>query len=126
MEKALEYRNKMGRKTLIHRDWDEEVLYLPYAGEKEYQPFDFYGGDFAGIAQSLGRLKQLGVSVIYLNPISEACSNHRYDTADYNRPDPFLGSEEDFIALTEQAREVGDKDHFRWGLFPYRSRQLLF
>ncbi len=107
IEKALEYRNKMGRKTLIHRDWDEEVLYLPYAGEKEYQPFDFYGGDFAGIAQSLGRLKQLGVSVIYLNPISEACSNHRYDTADYNRPDPFLGSEEDFIALTEQAGKLG-------------------
>ena len=45
--------------------------------------------------------------MLYLNPIVEACSNHRYDTADYRRPDPILGSMEDFRELTRQAAKLG-------------------
>ena len=38
----------------------------------------------------------MGVTAIYLNPIFEAQSNHRYDTGDYLKIDPMLGTEEDF------------------------------
>ena len=49
----------------------------------------------------------MGVTAIYLNPIFEAQSNHRYDTGDYLRIDPMLGTEEDFCCLATSARELG-------------------
>ena len=48
------------------------------------------------IAEKLDYLLSLGVTCVYLNPIFEACTNHRYDTADYFAVDPLLGSTEDF------------------------------
>jgi len=68
---------------------------------------DYFGGDLAGITQKLGYLQSLGVSCIYLNPIFEAHSNHRYNTADYHKIDPLLGSEEDFAQLCAAAKEKG-------------------
>ena len=68
---------------------------------------DFFGGNFKGIEEKLPYLKSLGVSIIYLNPIFEATSNHRYDTADYMKIDPFLGTEEDFKNLIESAQKHG-------------------
>lgn len=68
---------------------------------------DFYGGNLAGIREKLPYLKSLGVDIVYLNPIFMAYSNHRYDTADYRRIDPMLGTEEDFRALCERAHELG-------------------
>ena len=61
--------------------------------EEEYSPDDFYCGTLKGIQEKLPYLKELGVSCLYLNPIVEARSNHRYDTSDYLRVDPILGSE---------------------------------
>ncbi len=69
------------------------------------QNCDFFGGNLAGIAAKLDYLKGLGVSVIYLNPIFKAWSNHRYDTADYMKIDELLGTEEDFSRLCRLARE---------------------
>ena len=48
---------------------------------------DYYGGDLAGIKEKLPYLASLGVTCIYLNPIFEAHSNHRYNTADYTKID---------------------------------------
>ena len=45
--------------------------------------------------------------VIYLNPVFEACSNHRYDTADYLKIDPILGSNADFEDLCTAAEKLG-------------------
>ncbi len=70
---------------------------------------DFYGGNLAGIAEKLDYLKELGVSVIYLNPIFKAYSNHRYDTADYKKIDEMLGTEKDFVNLCEKAHQKGIK-----------------
>ena len=44
---------------------------------------------------------------LYLNPIFEAHSNHRYNTADYRKIDPLLGTEEDFVELCAKAKAVG-------------------
>lgn len=61
----------------------------------------------AGIKQKLPYLAQIGVSVIYLNPIFEAASNHRYNTSDYLSVDPILGSDYDLTELSKAAAEYG-------------------
>ena len=68
---------------------------------------DFFMGDLKGITQKLDYLEELGVSCIYLNPIGEAYSNHRYDTGDYSKVDPILGTNEDFINLCAEAKKRG-------------------
>lgn len=67
---------------------------------------DYYGGDLKGIEQKLGYLSELGVSCIYLNPIFEAHSNHRYNTADYMKIDPMLGTEDDLSDLIKAAEKM--------------------
>lgn len=68
---------------------------------------DFFMGDLKGITQKLDYLEQLGVTCIYLNPIVEAYSNHRYDTGDYAHIDPILGTEKDFVTLCREAKKRG-------------------
>ncbi len=68
---------------------------------------DYYGGDLEGIRQKLPYLASLGVTCIYLNPIFEAHSNHRYNTADYSRIDDILGGEKDLIRLCKAAKKLG-------------------
>lgn len=68
---------------------------------------DFFQGDLKGITQKLPYLNELGVTCIYLNPIFEAYSNHRYDTGDYEKIDPVLGTEEDFKELCAEAKKLG-------------------
>lgn len=68
---------------------------------------DFFGGNFKGIESKLSYLSDLGVTTIYLNPIFEASSNHRYDTSDYKKIDPILGTEKDFAKLVETAKNKG-------------------
>ena len=92
----------------VHSSWDEEVVWQP--DEKgEVLNNDFYGGNFPGVASKMDYIASLGVSILYLNPISKAFSNHRYDTADYKTPDPMLGTEKDFKTLCEIAHSHGIK-----------------
>ena len=69
--------------------------------------YDFYGGTFKGIEEKLPYLKSLGVSIIYLNPIFEARSNHRYDTGNYMIIDSLLGDDESFKSLVKAAKKEG-------------------
>ncbi len=64
---------------------------------------NFYGGDLKGIWQKLDYLQDLGVEVLYLNPIFVSPSNHKYDTQDYDYIDPHYGVivEDGGEALTE-------------------------
>ncbi len=102
-------RSKMPKKTgykgerIIHENWNELPEYKP--DEKgEILNIDFFGGDLKGIEEKLDYLKELGVTTIYLNPIFEACSNHRYNTGDYEKIDPMLGTEKDFVNLCKKAK----------------------
>lgn len=63
----------------------------------------FQGGDLAGIYQKFDYLLDLGVNAIYLNPIFQATSNHRYNTTDYYQIDPKLGTLNDFRRLVDHA-----------------------
>lgn len=92
----------------IHEDKADTPAYLPDE-TREVRNNDFYGGNINGILEKLAYLKELGVSLLYLNPVFMAYSNHRYDTADYLRIDPMLGTEADFAALTRAAHQNGMK-----------------
>ena len=89
----------------LHGNWEDIPDYLP-DGDGEYCR-DFFGGDLAGIRGKLPYLRELGVETLYLCPIFEASSNHRYNTGDYRRIDPMLGTEEDFRALCAEAHDLG-------------------
>lgn len=105
--RGIEYHLSLGQTPDYHVSLDEPVKYLPRPFEEDYTPDDFYGGTFKGIENKLLYLKELGISCIYLNPICEARSNHRYDTSDYMRPDPILGTTEDFMHLCAAAERMG-------------------
>ena len=62
----------------------------------------FFGGDLAGIDQKLSYIKgTLGADILYLTPIFESPSNHKYDTADYYAVDPAFGTASDLERLIE-------------------------
>ncbi len=95
---------------IFHETWNEP----PVDGRAVQAPSgagyfnsDFFGGDLAGIIEKLDYLDDLGVTAIYLNPIFEARSNHRYDTADFKAIDPLLGDLETFRELVAEANARG-------------------
>lgn len=68
---------------------------------------DFYGGDLQGIIDRLDYLQDLGINGIYLTPIFEAESSHKYDTTDYRKIDSHFGDEKVFKNLVDKAHEKG-------------------
>lgn len=104
-EKALTAHREGPARVLVE-DWDTPPAYKK-SEDGDILEWDFYGGTLRGVREKLDYLADLGVTVIYLNPIFEAASNHRYDTADYLRIDPMLGDEEEFCALAREAAERG-------------------
>ena len=68
---------------------------------------DFFGGDIKGIQEKLDYLQGLGVNTLYLNPISMAASNHKYDATDYKSLDPMFGTEEEFKSFTKELKSRG-------------------
>ncbi len=99
---------------------------------------EFYGGDLEGILDRLDYLQELGVQVLYLNPIFLSPSNHKYDTQDYDYIDPHLGvikedggellpaGEKDNRLATRYKRRVIDKRNLEAGnaLFCRLSAEL--
>ena len=74
-------------------EWEENIL-----GSHE-----FYGGDLKGIIEKLDYLKDLGITGLYLSPISQSPSSHKYDTTDYFEIDPNFGTKEEFRNLVKEA-----------------------
>lgn len=104
------YSSKTPKKNVpesrVMRKWGEE----PYWQESQMNGIwnnDYFGGDLKGVEEKLEYLSGLGVSCIYLNPIFEAHSNHRYDTADYEKIDSLLGDESDLESLCKKAHGLG-------------------
>ena len=90
----------------VHPSWNEEVDWRPTEDDLVLNN-DFFGGNFRGITEKLDYIADLGVNLLYLNPISKSFSSHRYDTGDYKTPDPMLGTEADFAELCRQAHARG-------------------
>lgn len=86
----------------VLKKWNETPLF-----ENHNIGSDYFGGNLAGVTEKLPYLKELSVTAIYLNPIFEAHSNHRYNTADYFNVDPMLGTNDDFKNLCKEAKSHG-------------------
>lgn len=78
---------------------NREYRYIKYYTEKVNNWYkmpsavgvnEFYGGDLQGVMSKLDYLQQLGIEVLYLNPIFVSPSNHKYDTQDYDYVDPHI------------------------------------
>lgn len=100
-----EIRN-MKKNCLIHSDWDDRPVYVR-DNENIIISWDFFGGNLKGITRKLPYLSELGITIIYLNPIFESSSNHKYDTGDYSRIDGMYGDEDDFRELIDTAGKSG-------------------
>ncbi len=98
---------KKREEYIIHPSWSDPLAFNRHPYEDGPACNDFYGGNLRGIRAKLPYLREMGVSVIYLNPIFEAYSNHRYDTGDYKNIDPILGDIQDFEELCNEAERYG-------------------
>lgn len=108
----------------VHEDKTDIPVYLPDENG-EVLNNDFYGGNLNGIREKLPYLHDLGVRAIYLNPIFMAFSTHRYDTADYSRIDPMLGTDVDFKALCDAAHALDIKIILD-GVFSHTGSQSVY
>lgn len=80
---------------------------LPWRNSGSVTNAEFFGGDLQGIINKLDYIRDLGVSGLYLTPINESPSSHKYDTTDYTKIDPHFGSEETMITLVREAHNRG-------------------
>ena len=78
-------------------------------GQTKKLPDDYFGGTLNGITNNLKYLKNLGINVIYLNPIFCSTTVHRYDVTDYFNIDPILGTKADFKNLVDSCHKLGIK-----------------
>lgn len=98
--------NNQKRNRFIYGCWDDKPMYIRSV-DGSIARWDFYGGNLKGVIKKLDYLKELGVSVIYLNPIFEASSSHKYDTGNYKKIDPMFGDDEIFKELCHKASVRG-------------------
>lgn len=92
----------------ILKNWGELPDVLPNE-DGEVLNNDFFGGDLQGVIEKLPYLKKLGIDIIYLTPIMESNSNHRYDTANYLNVDPYVGKWKDLEELCKKAHKKNMK-----------------
>ncbi len=92
---------------VINPDWEHGIpQYAEHVGDPLSNDV-FFGGNLWGVVEKLDYLAEMGVTVLYLSPVFEAASNHRYDTADYERIDSLLGGRPAFDALIKAAHARG-------------------
>jgi len=88
----------------IAMDWEQAPLEW-----SEGHCLDFFGGDLQGIREKIPYLKELGVTAVYLNPIFDAPSVHKYDCIDYFHVDQHFGGDEALAELSRALHENGMK-----------------
>lgn len=98
--------NNPKKNSFIYSNWYDDPMYIKNM-DGSIARWDFYGGNIRGVINKLSYLKDLGITIIYLNPIFKAFSCHKYDTGDYEEIDEMFGTEEDFKELCLKARENG-------------------
>lgn len=105
MQNARFYQIFIDRFFRGDQEKDDSYITLPW-GELP-TPKSFAGGDLKGITKKLPYLHELGVNALYLTPVFESVSNHKYDTQDYFAIDEMFGGEKDFRKFMQAAHEAG-------------------
>jgi len=98
---------RVKKSSLIDTDWDSGI---PQYGEYPGADVDnnvFFGGTLDGITDKLDYIASLGTNCIYLSPVFDAASNHKYDTADFLSVDSMFGGDK---ALANLIAEAGKRD----------------
>ena len=91
--------------AILRSDWGGIPNFMP--DEKgEILNNDFFGGDLEGVIEKLPYLHALGINCIYLSPVFEAASNHKYDTSDYAKIDPAFGDDAVFARMCAEAGKL--------------------
>ena len=93
--------------SVIRKDWNNP--HIQHSDEKGGFVLnnEFFCGNLKGIEAKLDYIASLGVNAIYLCPVFESTSNHRYDTSDYLKIDALLGTNDDFVQLCKIAKSKG-------------------
>ena len=91
--------------ALMNDDWEGGIPQFADKPGGYVENNMFFGGDLYGVIEKLDYIKSLGVNCIYLSPIFEAYSNHKYDTADYMSIDSMFGGEKAFDELIKEAEK---------------------
>jgi len=91
------------------RDWSDVagLSEAPHKTDGKPDWNSFYGGDIEGVRANLDYLSDLGVTVLYFNPLFEAKSNHKYDAATFNRIDPHFATNDEFAAFVRECHTRG-------------------
>ena len=88
-------------------DKDKDKSYVNLKWGELPAPKSFAGGDLEGVIKKLDYLKNLGINAIYLTPVFQSESNHKYDISDYYRIDEHFGDKETFSRLVKKAHAMG-------------------
>lgn len=94
------------KNSFIYGNWYDEPMYIR-DNNGSIKRWDFYGGNLRGVIEKLDYIKSLGVNIIYMNPIFDAVSCHKYDTGDCENIDKMYGTNSDFKELCQKAEEKG-------------------
>ncbi len=91
------------------RSWDEEPTPGPFDDTIQVtrHEVDFWGGNLQSLDTKVGYLHDLGIDVLYLNPIHDAFTNHKYDARDYFEVSPEYGTRQDVIELADTLHARG-------------------
>ena len=93
--------------TVMVSDWSEGIPEYPEYPGAHLKNNTFYGGTLWGIRKKLPYISSLGVTALYLSPIFDAASNHKYDTADYMSVDAMFGGDRALKSLISYAKKLG-------------------
>ena len=93
--------------ALYNEDWENGSPEYPPIQGQSFPNNTHFGGDLYGVASKLDYLRDLGVTVLYLSPVADAYSNHKYDTGDYLTVDPTFGGDEALQELVDKAHAMG-------------------
>ena len=89
----------------FYADWENGIPQYPKTPGDAFPNNCFFGGTLYGIIEKLDYLQSLGVTTLYLNPIFDAASNHKYDTADYMKVDEMFGGDEALDLLIAELKK---------------------
>ena len=106
-------------------EWNSEIPEYPAYPGAFLRNNTFFGGTLYGIIDKLDYLVSLGVNTIYLSPIFEAYSNHKYDTGDYSKVDEMFGGDEAFRLLIKEAKKKGIGIILEYSIIPARIVFIL-
>lgn len=95
------------KSSVLNEDWENGIPEYAKKNGDFLKNNTVFGGDLYGIAEKLDYIKSLGTELIYLSPIFDAYSNHKYDTGDYMKVDPSFGGDEALEYLVSEAKKRG-------------------